>query len=118
MISAWDPLLRQLAPRSVVHSISDFLAGSPGRINQKVLLHTGLPHKMLHHIFRHGAAADIAVANKQYFYHRLMSPYKSCISFQMPNIVAVFGIFMLLCFQDIFSTLPVFSHAFSCNIGK
>jgi len=36
----------------------------------------------------------------------------------MPNIAYVFGIFMFLCFRDIFSNLPVFSHAFSCNIGK
>jgi len=36
----------------------------------------------------------------------------------MPNIAGFFGIFMYLCFRDIFSNLPVFSHAFSCNIGK
>ena len=60
----------------------------------------------------------IPVADKQYFYHRLISPYKSCISSQMPNIAGFFGIFRFLCFRGIFSNLSVFSLAFPCNIGK
>ena len=36
----------------------------------------------------------------------------------MPNVAGFFGIFMFLYFRDIFSNLPVFSHAFPCNIGK
>ena len=28
-------------------------------------------HQVLHHKFRHGAAADIAVANEKYLYHLL-----------------------------------------------
>ncbi len=36
----------------------------------------------------------------------------------MPNITAVFSIFVFLCYRGIFSYLPVFSHAFPCNIGK
>jgi len=58
------------------------------------------------------------VANKKYFYHLFISPFKSCISSQMPNIAGFFGIFLFLCFLGIFSNLPVFSRAFPCNIGK
>ena len=34
----------------------------------------------------HGAAADVAVANKKYFYHLFISPFKSCISSQTLDI--------------------------------
>ena len=36
----------------------------------------------------------------------------------MPNIAGFSAIFIFLRFRDIFSNLPVFSQAFSCNIGK
>jgi len=36
----------------------------------------------------------------------------------MPNIAGFFGIFLFLYFWGSFSNLPVFSHAFPCNIGK
>ena len=58
------------------------------------------------------------MADEQYFYHILITPFLLGISSQMPNIAGFFGIFLFLYFQGIFSDLPVFSHVFSCNIGK
>ena len=37
-------------------------------------------------IFRHGGTADVAVADKKYFYHLFISPFKSCISSQTLDI--------------------------------
>jgi hypothetical protein len=58
------------------------------------------------------------VADEQYFYHILITPFLFCISSQMLNIAGFFGIFLFLYFRGIFLNLPVFSYAFSCNIGK
>ena len=68
-----------------------------------------------------GAYVDLAnagVADEKYFYHILITPFLLCISSQMPNIAGFFGIFLFLCFRGIFLNFPVFSHVFSCNIGK
>mgnify|MGYP007086327497 CR=1 FL=1 len=61
---------------------------------------------------------NTAVADEQYFYHILITPFLFCISSQMLNIAGFFGIFLFLYFRGIFLNLPVFSYAFSCNIGK
>ena len=48
--------------------------------------------RIFHYKFCHGRTADVAVADKKYFYHILITPYKPCISFQIPNITGFSGI--------------------------
>ena len=101
MTVAGDAMLHQLAACGQIDRIADLLPTGGSRRDLKFFLQARFLHQVLHHELGHRASADIAVANEQYFYHRLISPYKSCISSQRPNIAEVFGIFMFLRFRDI-----------------
>ena len=102
----------------MVRRIPNLLCTRRCRINLETGIEMGLAVEVGEYALSHGGTTDVAVADEKYFYHLFISPFKSCISSQMPNIAGFFGIFLFLCFRGIFSNLPVFSRAFPCNIGK
>ena len=59
----------ELAPRRRIDGVSYLLRARRGGRDEKSLLHACLFYDILHYKFRHRAAADIAVADKKYFYH-------------------------------------------------
>ena len=65
-----------------------------------------------------GILQDIAVADKEYFYHRFISPHIFCVSSQMLDFTGFSDYFKILCFQSIFSNRLILSHIFPCKIGK
>ncbi len=70
-----------------------------------------LGYHMDHDALGHGAAADVAVADKKYFYHNVKTPLFSVFS----RFVAVFTV---LDFKHFFSNCHVFSYVFLCKSGK
>ena len=54
---------------TVVDGSADLLGGGGGGVDEKFLFMAGFSYQMLHNIFRHGGTTDIAMADKQDFYH-------------------------------------------------
>ena len=59
-----DPFFLQLAPGSVMDRVADFLAARCGGVHLDLVGEAGFLHEIFHDKFGHGAAADVAVANK------------------------------------------------------
>ena len=83
---AGDAMCGQDAARAGVRRVADFFAARGGGGDEKMAGKPTLFHQVLHEKFGHRAAADIAVADKQYFYHLFISPFKSCIPSQTLDI--------------------------------
>lgn len=80
-----DALLREHTLGGRVHIISDLFRGRCDRVHGDRLLASGFADERFHDEFRHGGAADVAVADEEYFYHMLITPFLLGISSQMPN---------------------------------
>lgn len=63
---------RQLPPRGWVDRVAELLGACRRRVNDEPLPCPGFSGHILHHKLRHRTAADVAVADKQYFYHILI----------------------------------------------
>ena len=61
---AADAVLRQLPQGGRVHGVSQLFPAGGRRLYVKRLLQPGLAHQVFHDEFRHGAAADVAVADE------------------------------------------------------
>ena len=60
-----------------MNRISDFLAAGSCGINVELIDEVVSVDQVLENVLRHGAAADIAVTYKQYFYHFFETPFLS-----------------------------------------
>ena len=63
---------RQLPLRGWVDRVAELLGACRRRVNDEPLPCPGFSGHILHHKLRHRTAADVAVADKQYFYHILI----------------------------------------------
>ena len=66
--------------------VTDFLTAGRSGIDLELVVEVELVGQVGEDAFGHGAAADVAVADKKYFYHLFISPFKSCISSQTLDI--------------------------------
>ena len=57
-----------------MNRISDFLAAGSCGINVELIGEVVSIDQVLENVLRHGAAADIAVANEKYFNHYIFPP--------------------------------------------
>ena len=64
-------MLGQLPPGRRINGIADFLGAGRSGCNPELCPQSRLLHQVPHHIFRHGTAANIAVAHEQYICHLL-----------------------------------------------
>ena len=67
-------MLRQLAPRRRIDRVADLLPAGGRRFDMKLRCQSRFLHQVLHHELGHGAAADVAVADKQDILHTDSSP--------------------------------------------
>ena len=64
VIPAGDPRLPELSPGAGVDAFADGLPAGGGGVDIDLLLEPGPADQVLHDVFRHGAAADVAVADE------------------------------------------------------
>ena len=69
---AGDAVLRQLAPRRGIDRVPDLLPGGGGGGDGETPLLPRPPDEVLHGVLRHGAPADIPMANKKNFCHQAL----------------------------------------------
>jgi len=90
---AADSYLAELFPGPPVDRVAGLLGTGGSGCDLEPGFQTGFFHHILHDKFSHGAAADVAVADKQDFYHFLITPYMFCISSQMLDFAGFLGLF-------------------------
>ena len=69
VVAAPDPHLLQFPLSSIVDAVSDLLAAGSRGVDVEAGGKAAFVHHIVHDVLGHGAAADVAVADKKHSYH-------------------------------------------------
>ena len=93
----------QFPPRGRIDRVADLLGAGGGGCDFKFIRKPGFGHKVFHYKFRHGAAANVAVAQKNYLCHSLHIPPQVFIM----RYIALFFSISSACFSRVSTLLSI-----------